>query len=287
MPLRTVGLLLLLLPAPLLLSACITRQVRQDVYHKGRVDVFLRTDKRITSVVEKNYDQPVNIAPVRIAHILSRLDVRRPVSEGNHRVPAIPTDLLYSVADGVSRALSRADPNQEVVVMAIRKQRRLGILDDDYLTSFVAYVRGDRLFIHLSRTDWLVPKRHKNQKLPQPRVGENPTKLRIYPGTGMAIVDPASVSVAWRNPVFERATRTKILPSGEVVRKTILLESPGDQSTSDAESESPEATPQLPPGITPEQLRALADLEEQRIAGKITEAEFQKRQREILAGKPQ
>lgn len=287
MSLRAVGLLLLL-PAPLLLTACITRQVRQDVYHKGRVDVFLRSDKRITSVVQKNYDHPVNIAPVRIAHILSRLDVRKPVSEGNHRVPAVPTELLYSVADGVSRAFSRAGPNQEVVVMAIRKQRRLAVLDDDYLTSFVAYVRGDRLFIHLSRTDWLVPEKHKNQKLPQPRVGENPTKLRIYPSTGMAIVDPASVSVAWRDPIFEQATRTKILPSGEVVRKTILLESPSDESTSGGESAGPEeATPQLPPGITPEQLRALANLEEQRLAGKITEAEYQKRQQEILAGKSQ
>ena len=39
-----------------------------------------------------------------------------------------------------------------------------------------------------------------------------------------------------------------------------------------------------PSGLSPEQLRALADLEEARRAGEITEAEYAAEQQRILAG---
>jgi hypothetical protein len=269
--------LLLLAGVALLGSACITRHVRQDVYQTGKIEVFLRADKRLTSVVPKGNAHPVTISSVRIAHILSRLDVRDAAEEGNRRKPAIPTEVLYDVAEGVSRALARASENQEVVVMAQRTERTFKIFDQEYLTSFVTYVRGDQLYVHLSRIDWFVPDSRRGKGLPEPRVGDHPTKMKLYPGNAMTLVDAQSAAIDWRDPIFSRPTRTKILPTGEVKRKTILLES----ADGDLGGET-EVLPELPPGLTPAQLRALADLEEERQAGKISEADYRNRQREIL-----
>ena len=161
--------------------------------------------------------------------------------------------------------------------MAIRTERSFRVFDQDYLTAFVAYIRGDQLYVHLARSDWFVPDRVKSKGLPQPKVGEHPTKLKLYAGTAMALVDKQSAAIQWRDPIFSRPTRTKILPGGEVKRKTILLESPEGIP----EEELPERV-SVPSGLSPAQLRALADLEEERLSGKITEAEYRMRQREIL-----
>ena len=266
-----------LLCAPILVSGCLTRHVQQDVYKDRRIEVFLRLDKRPIRVVEKGYDHPASISAIRLAHILSRLDIRKSVDDGRRRTPAIPTQLLYSLADGVSRALAKAGENQEVVAIAIRVERTLKILDQDYLTSFVAYVRGDQLFIHLSRSDWAVPDQRKNRAgLPQPRRGEHPMRFKLFGGTGMTLVDKQSVAIHWRDPVFKRPTRTKLLPTGEVRRKTILLESP------EPEDEEVEGSAKLPTGLSAAQLRALADLEEDREAGRISEAKYRAQQREIV-----
>lgn len=274
---------LALLCCALLLSGCLTRNVRQEVFREGRVDVFLRSQKRLNRVVQKDYSHPVTISSVRMTHILSRLDIRKSVDEGNRRDPAIPTEVLYRVANGVSRALQRASENQEVVVMAVQKKRTLKILDQDYLTSFVAYVRDDKLYIHLSRSDWSVPEKRKGQEqLPEPRIDDEPRRFRLYPGTAMTLLDRGTIAVAWRDPIFSRPTRTKILPTGEVKRKTILLESEGGDFSEDELLEDAAEQAQYPSGLTPGQLRALADLEEARMAGAITEAEYRLRRDEIL-----
>jgi len=275
--------LTLLAALALLSSGCITRHVRQDVFDQDRIQVFLRSDKRLFSDVVKGYDHPAVISAVRIAHILSRIDLRWSVKEGNRRSPAIPTDLLYPVADGMSQALARAGEDQEVVVMAIRRQSRLGVLKDDFLTSLIAYVRADKLYIHISHSDYELPETYRSgEKLPQPRLGDDPSRFRLYGGTAMTLIASNAMAVDWRDPIFRRATRTKILPTGEVKRKTILLESPAEDVPED-ELEAPSRA-SVPTGLSPEQLRALADLEEARIAGRITESEYRIRQQEILAG---
>lgn len=264
--------------------------VREDVFSQPPVKVFLRSEKswQFGPLIEKDFDHPVTISPVRIAHILSRIDARL----AGKREPAIPTDMLYPIAEGVSRALTRAGSEQEVVVMAIRKQRHLGIFDHDFLTSFVAFVRGPQLFIHLARIEWEVPQREQD-KPPEPRLGDHPMAFRVYPSEGMELVDKQSVAVLWRDQIFERPTRTKVLPTGKVVRKTILLESdveepPEGEVQSEVEEEVAPA-PLPPTGLSPAQLRALADLEEARLAGAITEAEYAAQQQQILeeGGKPQ
>ena len=102
-------------------------------------------------------------------------------------------------------------------------------------------------------------------------------RFKLFGGTAMTLIDKQSVAVNWRDPIFKRPTRTKLLPTGEVRRKTILLESPEE-----LEDEELEGPAKLPTGLTAAKLRALADLEEGRETGRITEAEYRARQREIL-----
>ncbi|HXK24483.1 MAG TPA: SHOCT domain-containing protein [Myxococcota bacterium] len=272
------GLAALLLLA-LLAVACKT-PVKEDVFKEGGVNVFLRSEKtwQFGSLIEKNYDHPITISPVRIAHILSNIDVRL----AGKREPAIPTDMLFSIAEGISRALSRAGGEQEVVVMATEKERRIGIFDHDFLTSFVTYVKGPQLFVYLARIHWEVPAKQRDDP-PLPQIGEERMAFRLYPSKGMELVEGQGVAADWRNEVFARPTRTKVLPSGKVVRKTILLESDEEEPSSAAtDTNEQEPVVEAPRGLSPAQLRALADLEEARQAGEITEAEYVARQQEIL-----
>src|SRR6267142_3333963 len=116
-------LALLAMLAAAVATGCMTRPV--PIFEESGIRVFLRSDTRWLRTVEKGYSHPVTIAPVRVAHILSRIDLKPPggflVSfEGDkERVPAIQTDALYAVAEGISKALAAADPNQEAVVMII------------------------------------------------------------------------------------------------------------------------------------------------------------------------
>jgi hypothetical protein len=270
--------------AAALATGCVTRPV--PIFEEGGIKVFLRADVRWMTTVAKGYSHPATIAPVRLAHILSRIDLRPPSGflisfEGDkQRVPAIQTDALYTIAEGVSKALAAADPNQEVVVMAIRDTKRWGVFDHDFLTSFVAYVRDDRLYVHLSRHDWEIPKT-REERTPEPRIGDSPQSFKLYAGTAMSLVSDQAVAIDWRDPVFAHPTRTRVLPSGKVERREVLMESP-------AEVDDTKGDPamKLPENLSPEQLRGLADIEEARRAGKITETEYRARRRAIIGGEP-
>jgi len=267
------------LPLLALLALACKTPVKEDVFSEGPVKVFLRSEKtwQFGSLIEKNYDHPITISPVRIAHILSRIDVR----VAGKREPAIPTDLLFSIAEGMSRSLQRAGGEQEVVVMATEKERRIGIFDHDFLTSFVAYVKGPQLYIYMARIHWEVPAKQRDDP-PQPQIGEERMAFRLYPSKGMELVEGQGVAAEWRNEIFARPTRTKVLPTGQVVRKNILLESDDEEPPAASDTDQQGPVVEAPRGLSPAQLRALADLEEARQAGEITEAEYAARQQEIL-----
>ena len=257
-------------------TGCFKRPVKENVYRENRIEVFLRSEKRVLSTVERGFEQPLTISAVRLAHILSRIDIRMGSGEGGKRQPAIPTEMLFPIGEGVSQALAQASPNQEIVVMAIHRFRRFAVFDRDYLTSFLCYVRGDELFVHLSRTEWEIPTRRKD-RLPEPHVGDHPMRFKVFSGDAMTLVDPQSLAVRWRDPIFERPTRTRVLPTGEVLRREILMESPPEEITEQRAREP------LPSDLSPEQLRELADLEEARQQGQITEANYYARRQAILS----
>jgi hypothetical protein len=287
-------------------SACITRTVRETVVDDGFTAVILRSQEKGGELIDKGFEHPITIAPVRLAHILSRIDLRRENDKEAKRVPAIHLDSLFTIADGIAQGLQKADSSQEIVVQSIRRSKRLGVFDRHYLTSLLCYMRDDLLYIHISRSDWEV-RVQRDDRLPETHVGKYPLKFRLVVEKGMMLVDHQAVAAEWRDPIFRKPTRTRITPGGKVVRRTILMErewrdpifrkptrtriTPGGkvvrrtilmESFEDETDYGPR--PQMSDDLSPEQLRALADLEEQRRSGNISEGQYNARRNRILRG---
>ncbi len=269
-PLRLAALAVAL--ASLAASGCITRTVRQTLFDDGHDRVILRGQKRGGTPVDRGFDQPITIAAVRLAHILSRIDLEDDSGKKKERRPAIPTESLYAVADALAKGLAAADSSQEVVLQSVRRSKHLAVFDRFYLTSLLVFAQDDLLHVQVARSDWEIPPRRRDQ-LPEPHAGELEQSFRLLVDQGMTLEGPQSAVVDWRDPVFAKPTRTRIMPSGKVLRTTILMES---------EEEAPPPRPTLPPELTPEQLRALADLEEARREGKLSETEYAAERNRIL-----
>jgi hypothetical protein len=179
----------------------------------------------------------------------------------------------------MAKALGKANPDQEVVVMSVRRGKHWAIFDRDYLTNLLAYVKDDLIYIQLGRADWEIPKGLKTD-LPEPHADEQVMKFRLLASEGMTLVTTQSVAVSWRDPIFQRATRTRILPSGKVVRREILMETPEDAPA------PPVPTETLPGNLSPDTLRKLADLEEQKSRGEVTQTEYTVMRADILRADP-
>ena len=257
-------------------SGCITRTSRETLVDDGQNKVILRSEKKGMTPVDQGYDHPKTIAPIRMAHILSRIDLQQEAGKKHERRPAIPTETLYAVADALAKGLAAADSSQEVVLLSVRRTKRLGVFDRYFLTSLRAWVKDDVLYLQVARSDWEIPKR-KGDQIPEPHAGEQAQGFRLLVDDGMSLVDPQSVSIDWSSPVFAKPSRTRITPTGRVMRTTILMES---------EEEAPPTRPDVSPELSPEQLRALADLEEARRAGKLSEAEVTAERNRILDSAP-
>jgi len=270
--------LLLPLIVILLATGCITRSVKEQVFEQDLTRVLLRSQRKGGETLPKGFQQPLAVSSARMAHILSRIDLRTGPSD-TERKPAIPLDSLYVIADGMSKAFAKADPDQEVVVMAVRRGKHWGVFDRRYLTSLVAFVKDDLIYIYLGRTDWEIPTNLQTE-LPEPQIDEPLLSFRLVPSDGMTLVNPQAVAVIWRDPVFQRPTRTRILPSGKVVRREVLMESPEDTPA------PPIATDVLPASLAPDTLRKLADLEEQKTRGEITQTQYNALREDILEADP-
>jgi hypothetical protein len=257
---------------------CGTRYARVPVHADDLTQVVLRAELRDGRPVARGFAHPATISGVRLSHVLAQLDVR--VDQGDEGVserrPAIHTDLVYPLGELLSQALAKADANQEVVVQALRQERRLGLFTQSYVTSFVAWVAADGLlYLSLSRLDWPVPKGEEEQPR-EPVVGREVMAFRALASEGVDPVAHQTVAVDWRDDRFRRPTSVHVGPSG-VSRRTVLME---EEAPPEA---GPAASPQAMPS-DPEALRALADLEESRRAGELTEAEYLRRKRAILEG---
>ena len=257
-------------------AGCGTRYARVPVHEDDLTQVLLRAELRDGKPVDRGFAHPVTISGVRLAHVLAQLDVRAGSGEEapSERRPAIHTDLVYPLGELLSRALDKADPSQEVVVQALRKERRLGLFTQSYATSFVAWVASDgRLYLSLSRLDWPVPKGQEDEAR-EPVVGRETTAFRALASEGVDPVAHQIVAVHWRDDRFRRPTTVQVGPGGKVSRRTVLMEeeapAPLDEPASETMPSDPEA------------LRALADLEEARRAGELTEAEYLRKKREFL-----
>ncbi len=264
-----------LLALGLSLVACGPRYARRPVESEPGVSVLLRGEKRGGAIVDRGYEHPVTISPVRVTHILSQIDVRKEADEGGTREPALPTDLLYPTGAALSRALAQAGSGEEVVVQAVRRERRL-IFTTDHLTTLLVYAKDGRLYVHVRHLDTELPKDERRAELPEPWLDRRVSDFRVVPGEAMSAVGPQEVSVDWRDAAFRQPRRISVTPTG-IHRRTILMESPAEGGGAE-----PGGEPALSGELSPETLRALADLEEARRAGQLTESEYQTRRREIL-----
>jgi hypothetical protein len=261
-------------------GGCMTKQARTPVFDENNVRVFLRQDVKRGKGVDRGYSHPVTIAPIRVTNILSRIEVRKQdeEEEENVRQHALSTELLHPLGEGIAQALAKADPSQVVVAMAVERRKSLKVFTADYLTSLIVWVKDDRLFVHLGQLgEPLSPDGRDKPREPQLDVVES--QKRVIASDGFTVGGPRLVAVDWRSNVFGDVGAIRIRPGGGVVRRTILMEEGED----DPAAQPGPAPP--PEGLSPEALRALADLEEVRRRGELSETDYQERRREILTGK--
>jgi hypothetical protein len=259
----------------LTMSGC-AHTSKTTLFDDGKLKVQLRSGDPLAEGLE----HPLIISSVRLSHILARIDIRTPVKDGQRRVAAIPLANLESISAGLAEGLAKAKPNQVVLITSVRIDKRFGMFNHNKLTSFVAYQRDGVLYIHLSRSEWEIPPRRED-RLPEPKIGEFPSKFRILSGKSMDMIDQQSLAIDWRARLFDKPTRTRLTPDGRVVRREILMESEEPDDEQAHEPLRPDVLP-IPAGVSPDVLRALADLEEKRRDGSITEARYARERLEIL-----
>ncbi len=281
---RGFGTPLLWLALACALAVGCTGYSRNVLSESGENKVVLRSNKAIGGAKSKGYDHPITISKTRAAHILSRIDVRTDDKDAKSRKPAIPGELVYELGEKLADALAKASPDEEVVIVSNRRSKSLGVFTRDNITSFYAYVKNDMLHIRLFHLDWEKPAGGPQAKVDEPVPDREVMKFRTLPGEGMLTEGDQGVVVSWRDPIFKSPTAVRITPTGKIVRRTILLESEEESAVEEQEETLPSVTSG---SLSPEQLRALADLEEGRRDGVVSETEYQSRRIAILRGQLQ
>lgn len=276
---RRAAAIVTLLCVSVAIGGCATKQARTPVYEQGGVRVLLRSDVRGGEGVNQGFSHPVTIAPIRITNILSRIEVRKEDGDEQQtlRQPAISTGVLYPIGEGISQALAKADPSQAVVVMAVERRKSMKVFTADYLTSLIVWVKDDRIFVHLGQLGEPMSTDPRD-KPREPQLGVIESKKRVLASEGFTTAGPRLVAADWRSNVFGDLSTIRIRPGGNVVRRTILME----EAVDDPSAQPGPAPP--PEGLSPEALRALADLEETRRRGGLSETDYQEQRRNILSG---
>ena len=267
---------MLVVLSTLFTTGCITREVLHTVYKRNRIEVILVEQKRIATVIERGLSHPAKISAPRLANILGAIEIRgREEQVGGIRY-VFEGSQVNTIAEALQSGFQRATPNQTIAVRLTSKVMQHGIFNRKHLTSFVAYVRDDLLFLHISRVDWRVPDLTKKTDPPLPRVDEHPMKFRVVPGQGMYSEGVYGVSVEWKNPVFARPLR-RASASGKGER-TILLE---DKTPLEEPHDSGIPSTVIS-NLTATEFRALADLEEGRQQGTVTEGHYRRERQKIF-----
>ncbi len=268
------GLLAVLAAVALAPLSCVTREVREIVYNRSNVEVILREHHRFFTTIPRGFAHPAHISPTRLTHVLGVIDIRGREKQLAGIRAAFEPAQLAAIAEAVSYGLGQANPDQELAVRITSKVRQHGIFDRKFLTSFVAYVENDLLYLHLSRVDWPLPNLVKKTDPPEPRVDEHPMKFKVVPIEGMYAEGVYAVSVDWQDPIFGRPLRDI---GADRRKRTILMEEP------DLPERRRSGLPtDVLSRLTAEQLRELADLEEARQQGRLSEGHYRRQRQKIL-----
>ena len=260
-------------------TGCAERFVRHQVIKNQKIEADLvRTVKGLT-VQPKTYEHPAILSVPRLTNILNAIEVETPAKGGGElRQPAFHPAIVKSAAEALAQGLAEASPNEEVGISAIRKEKRLGLFHRKYLTSFLARIENDNLYIDLDRVEWVIPREKDGKKLPKPRHAPQPMKFRVVHGEHLYFAGSQVLEIDWQNDVFSQAYALPGTTEGAPKKREILLQAPVPK----AERDELDAENAPVDELTPDQLRTLADLEEDRREGKITENAYQRARRALL-----
>jgi len=264
---------------------CSTRNVEDRIINRYGLDVHLRSEKKIFGrAIDRGYAQPSDITVGRLTIILGSLQIERRERARTVLGPAIPAEILSPIAQGLAEAFRLADSTQQIAVSAQRKQMQKGIFNRKFLTTLVAWMEGEDLIVHLSRSDWPIDETRKTEQ-PRPQVDEPQEKFRLVTNDIVRRSGRSGVAVAWRSDVFDTfssasAARTAPVAAGATTAggKTVLMDSTADEPLPDL---APLTNEQLR-SLSSDDLRGLADLEEARGEGRITEAEYRRNRQTLI-----
>jgi hypothetical protein len=262
------------------LTACGPKLVRERVFEGAQTRVELQRREKSGEVVPRGFAHPATIADVRIAHILASLVFE----DGSKKKRAvIRSEHVFELAEGIAAALAKATPDDEVAAAAFPRDRKLAIFTDDRVTAFRLHLEGDAMLIQFMNVEDALEKEgakvgYSEYEIPGD-VGSLKPSFTLEKGDSITPAGNRGVSVAWRDDVFRRPVSLRDR-DGKTKRRTVLMELPPEKG---AEGE-PAAAPR-PPGLVDDQLRALDQLDADRSAGKVTEADYQRKRRLILEDK--
>ena len=262
------------------LAGCATRYGRHTIIDRrvAKIDIVTEAEG-FFGVKAQGYQHPAIISPERIVHILDAIEVETPQKNGSFiREPAIHPEIVEEAANAIVEALAQIGPDEKLGVKLIRKEAKLGIFHTKFLTSLLVHLQDDHIYVFLSRVNWPIPQKKEKGKLPEPRPDERPMKFRVVSGEHIFYAGPQAVEVDWQNPVFRTAYHLPGTSGGEKRRREVLFQSSVPKDELRESQDAQVSVDQL----TPEQLRALADLEEDRREGRLTEASYQRAKRQLL-----
>ena len=279
---RSARALLVLLIGLLLgisLAGCATRTVRHSVIKRHAIQVDLVRQVQGFTVEKQGHEHPAIISTQRLSNILAAIEVETPApGEGVIRQPAFAPEMIEKTAEGLAQAFAEASPDEEVGVKVIRTQARLGIFSKKYLTTFLAYVDKGQLYLLLRRVDWPIKESDEKKPWPEPMKNRKVMNFRVVSGPPIYFAGVQDLEIDWQSDVFRTAFRLPGSTKGETRRREVISSSPVPRDELDAVSDG---SPDLG-DLTSDQLRALADLEDDRREGRITELDYQRERRQLL-----
>ncbi len=118
------------------------------------------------------------------------------------RKKAISTQIIRRLSERLAEAYAKAGPDDEVVVVSLRKQMQHGVFNRKYMTSFVTYVEDGELYVFLSRVEFKLAEDGRAKLPADPRVGDDVMRFRTVGNANYTTVGARGVKVDWRSPAF-------------------------------------------------------------------------------------
>ena len=188
------------------MPGCATRSVQQTVVDGYGLTIKLRSQaKPFGETTARGFEQPSVILPARLALILGgiEIDVREDAdSPTRERRPAVPARILKPISEGLAKAFTEASADQEVVVLALRKQLQHGVFHRKFLTSFVTYLKDGEIHVFFSRVDWPVDAKRAGDRLPEPSPNDRVMPITSVGNATYKKVGAQGVRATWRSPAF-------------------------------------------------------------------------------------